>query len=524
MATLFQQAIDLAKKGDRAGAERLLQQVLTQQPNNEAAWMWLSAVTGDVLIKQEALQRVLKINPAHPLAKKGITRFGRGSVPPQAEPLAPMQETGAEPLFADADFDTTTIAWGAVGNAPTPSQPPAVASEVPALDFDFDFAPGPVAPASAPPVYPTPAPPASPTGAEVPLTPAPDFDFFGVEPTSVQPTTPTPIELAFTEEPALSEPSPFDFVFAPPSTPAPAAAPQEPSPFSDLLGGKSESTATTVPASASVIPGGFNLDEPPIFDIDLGDLGNKSSAPTNSWDEPPAFSFDGSMDEGPVPVPALIEDTFSDELFADSQESIDSSALEEMLAQTGDKPKEEADDTPPFLTEPEASIDLDEEADTPEEITPEEAYARTLRRKKRQNQMLIGFTAVFTLAIFFCCLLYYYLYEMTDTYTLVPALAGAQITEKAGAPDEKGVTTVKFRGYPASRMTVTWTSNPQSKTCTGNQGLQLEYAEKSSSLSNSTFCSGEKCTFEKEITPPTAISTVTITYKCAKNVAVTLYK
>lgn len=519
MATLLQQAIDLAKKGDRAGAERLLQQVLTQQPNNEAAWMWLSAVTGDVLIKQEALQRVLKINPAHPLANKGIARFGGGKVPPQTQPPASSTGEGAEPLFADVDFEAgagiPAIAWGAVGNAPTSPTPPppAGASEVPALDFDFDLAPGPVTPTQTSPAYPS--------GAETPLTPVPDFDFFGMEPTPIEPAATKPPTPAFTEEAALSEPSPFDLMFPPTPTPPPAA-PQKPSPFSDLMG--------NAKTRADAIPGGFNLDEPPIFDIDLGNLASKPSAPANSWDEPPAFSFDGSLDDGPIPVPALIEDTFSDDLFADSQESIDSTALEEMLAQTGDKPREEADDTPPFLTEPEAAIDLDEEADAPEELTPEEAYARTLRRKRRQNQMLIGFTAVFTMAIFFCCLLYYYLYEMTDTYTLIPALAGAQVTEKAGKPDENGVTVLKFRGYPAARITVTWSPNPQAKTCADNNttGLKISYMNgdklTSSSFRNDLSCSGEKCSYDKNLNPPITISTVTVTYKCAKNVAVTLSK
>ncbi|RME48252.1 MAG: tetratricopeptide repeat protein, partial [Caldilineae bacterium] len=101
MTTLLQQAIDLAQAGQRDAAEELLRRVLAEQPDNEVAWMWLSAVTRDVLAKQEALRRALKINPNNELARRGLQRFG--GAPPEAEPAPPVAET--PPAVTDFDFD-----------------------------------------------------------------------------------------------------------------------------------------------------------------------------------------------------------------------------------------------------------------------------------------------------------------------------------------------------------------------------------------------------------------------------------
>jgi tetratricopeptide (TPR) repeat protein len=64
-ATLTQ-AMDLAKSGQKAEACGLFREILALQPVNQAAWLWLSAVTTDKAEAEAALNQARQINPAHP--------------------------------------------------------------------------------------------------------------------------------------------------------------------------------------------------------------------------------------------------------------------------------------------------------------------------------------------------------------------------------------------------------------------------------------------------------------------------
>ncbi len=142
MATLLQQAIDLAKSGKRDAAEMLIRQVLETDPNNEVAWMWLSGVSHDVLVKQEALKRVLQLNPDSTLAKEGLARFG-GELPEKAE--EPETPEFAPPAVAIPPEDIPIGNTGeppAVIGAPPADIPPIIAPEASPADVLFtDTAP-----------------------------------------------------------------------------------------------------------------------------------------------------------------------------------------------------------------------------------------------------------------------------------------------------------------------------------------------------------------------------------------------
>ncbi|NJL95234.1 MAG: hypothetical protein HC915_16710, partial [Anaerolineae bacterium] len=47
MQDQLRQAIELAQRGERSAARALLLEVVAQQPDLEAAWLWLASVAAD---------------------------------------------------------------------------------------------------------------------------------------------------------------------------------------------------------------------------------------------------------------------------------------------------------------------------------------------------------------------------------------------------------------------------------------------------------------------------------------------
>ena len=62
----LEEAIRLAKLGRKAEAGTLLRSIVALQPVNQAAWLWLSAVTMSQAEAEAALAQARHINPAHP--------------------------------------------------------------------------------------------------------------------------------------------------------------------------------------------------------------------------------------------------------------------------------------------------------------------------------------------------------------------------------------------------------------------------------------------------------------------------
>ncbi|MBN1994720.1 MAG: tetratricopeptide repeat protein [Anaerolineae bacterium] len=59
-------AIHLARTGHKLEARDMLRSVVALQPVNQAAWLWLSAVTTDRNEAEAALAQARQVNPAHP--------------------------------------------------------------------------------------------------------------------------------------------------------------------------------------------------------------------------------------------------------------------------------------------------------------------------------------------------------------------------------------------------------------------------------------------------------------------------
>lgn len=70
---LIEQGVAAAKADNKEEAEELLEQAVMLDPQNERAWLWLSAVVEGVPNQRECLNRVLEINPTNAFALTGLS-------------------------------------------------------------------------------------------------------------------------------------------------------------------------------------------------------------------------------------------------------------------------------------------------------------------------------------------------------------------------------------------------------------------------------------------------------------------
>jgi twitching motility two-component system response regulator PilG len=82
----LQAGLDAVRAKDRPLARRLLTQAAQDQPNNEAIWLHLAAVTDAPLEAIGHLEKALQLNPANERARKGISYY-RGQLSQTANPV-----------------------------------------------------------------------------------------------------------------------------------------------------------------------------------------------------------------------------------------------------------------------------------------------------------------------------------------------------------------------------------------------------------------------------------------------------
>jgi hypothetical protein len=100
MSGTLQQAIAAIRAGDKAAGRRLLAEVIRNDPRNEAAWLWMSAVLDADEQRRACLERVLAINPDNSTARRGLARLGPTSQLPVLSPpgiLSPGATPPARP-------------------------------------------------------------------------------------------------------------------------------------------------------------------------------------------------------------------------------------------------------------------------------------------------------------------------------------------------------------------------------------------------------------------------------------------
>jgi Tol biopolymer transport system component len=91
---LLKTGIEAAQSGNKIIARHILEQVVSQDPENEMGWLWLASVVDTVEERRENLQRVLFINPNNERAQQALSKLlhsatpaadrGPGPVPPAA--------------------------------------------------------------------------------------------------------------------------------------------------------------------------------------------------------------------------------------------------------------------------------------------------------------------------------------------------------------------------------------------------------------------------------------------------------
>ncbi len=108
MAGDLQEAIALIKSGQKDEGQNLLIQILEEDPQNDKAWIWMSAVVDTDEMRLECLEEALKINPNNQAAQKGAAKL-REKLPPP-EPIYEEEFTEEYDEAYDDDF-TEDDSW-----------------------------------------------------------------------------------------------------------------------------------------------------------------------------------------------------------------------------------------------------------------------------------------------------------------------------------------------------------------------------------------------------------------------------
>lgn len=136
-----ERAIELIKQGNVAEGAKILSTVIKEEPDNDQAWLWMSACVGDRDKKIYCLQRVLQINPSSNAARKGLSALGFDAPPPAPEPLVPAVETESNgSAFRYSDLTAALGERDPENKEPTtPLRPPASAVKEPSRPIDKPF-------------------------------------------------------------------------------------------------------------------------------------------------------------------------------------------------------------------------------------------------------------------------------------------------------------------------------------------------------------------------------------------------
>lgn len=95
MTPRLREGIDAAKRGDKATARRLLQQVLSTDGDNELALMWMASVVEPIDERRFYLERALRVNPNNARASEALRRLGGPSEPINTAPRLRTSPTNA---------------------------------------------------------------------------------------------------------------------------------------------------------------------------------------------------------------------------------------------------------------------------------------------------------------------------------------------------------------------------------------------------------------------------------------------
>ena len=96
-SSTLQTAIAAVHSGDKETAQRLLAQVIRDDPQNATAWLWMSSVTDSDEDRRHCLEQVLTINPHNETAQRGLEALSQMQV---SEPSQAQKQLGLPLLTA----------------------------------------------------------------------------------------------------------------------------------------------------------------------------------------------------------------------------------------------------------------------------------------------------------------------------------------------------------------------------------------------------------------------------------------
>jgi len=91
LQALLRTAIEAARSGDRAKAREILRRLVSRDPDNELAWLWLASVATSEDERRQCLRRVLVINPHNERARQALAQLDRAT----QEPAVAVPVSGA---------------------------------------------------------------------------------------------------------------------------------------------------------------------------------------------------------------------------------------------------------------------------------------------------------------------------------------------------------------------------------------------------------------------------------------------
>jgi hypothetical protein len=114
MADKLKQAITSIKAGEKATGKQLLMEVLEAEPENDKAWVWMSAVVETDDLRRECLEEALMYNPFNETAQRGLAKLKAG------QPKSAANSDGRATSLDDDLELTTQESWT---YKPPPQQP-----------------------------------------------------------------------------------------------------------------------------------------------------------------------------------------------------------------------------------------------------------------------------------------------------------------------------------------------------------------------------------------------------------------
>lgn len=106
MSSQLQQAITHIKSGKKQKAQQLLQQILKNEPDNEQAWLWMSAAVPEDK-RRYCLEKALSINPNNQQTKQALAKLVKieatsvaSSSPPSPPKPSLTDEVAAHPAIS----------------------------------------------------------------------------------------------------------------------------------------------------------------------------------------------------------------------------------------------------------------------------------------------------------------------------------------------------------------------------------------------------------------------------------------